>query len=458
MTKFCQRSGAVALLLAIGLTSTLVSCAREQPKPKSVLLIVVDTLRADYLGTYGYERATSPHIDALAEESLVFLKAFSNAPWTVPSMGSLLTGLDSSRHGAGRVLRRNGRIVTEDGNKTFHALDSSVSTLAEMLSNEGYETAAFVNNTIVNHSLGFARGFDIFDWSDDKTRNASDLVEAANQWLADRQTPFFAWVHLMDPHLPYSPVRKVRGRFTGEIEADMKLPVRGLSKLRTGRLDEDQRRFVRAAYAEELVFVDEQIGRLLRHLEEQGFAEDTVVILTSDHGEELFEHGGFEHGHALFQEVLHIPMLIRWPGVEPRRVAHPVSLVDIAPTLYEAFDLPPIPATTGTSLLDLVASGPEPSDRAILVEDMLYGRDGRALVRWPQKLVLRDGSPPRLFDLESDPGEQHDLAKADPETVERLRQELERRVEANHEQRGDSSAVELGRGVEERLRALGYLD
>jgi arylsulfatase A-like enzyme len=447
------------LSLAALLVAGHLACSRGGSHPKSILLIVVDTLRAGRLGAYGHWRPTSPEIDGLARESIVFLQAFANAPWTLPSVGSLLTGLDPSRHGAGRVLRRDGKVVSIGRGKSFHGIDQSAPTLAEILSAEGYDTAAFVNNPMLSALFGFARGFDHFDWSDD-TRPGSDVVRSAGEWLArERRGPFFVWVHLMDPHLPYAPAPHVRGRFTAGIAGEMQLPISDIVGLRTQapRLSEEQRRFIRAAYDEEVASVDEQVGRLLRILDEEGLDEETLVILTSDHGEELFEHGGFEHGHAFHQEVLHVPLLIRWPGLEPRRIAQPVSLVDLLPTLCDALSLP-IPETAGSSLLGLLTNGGSPSPRAILAEDTLYDSPGRALVRWPLKLILRDDAPPRLFDLASDPREEHDLLASSTPAFVRLRQELEERVTENAAARGLSPAVDLGPGMVQRLRSLGYVE
>jgi len=443
----CIAAAAFALALAAA------ACGGDAGPARSVVLIVVDTLRADHLGIYGHEAATSAQLDLRAPEAALFERAFAASSWTLPSFASLYTGVWPSAHGAGR----------EPGSEdAFTALPGSVRALAEILAGQGFETAAIVNNPFLHPGFGLARGFEVYRYVYGNLQHqprASQITWAGLRWLDERDPDrrFLLVLHFFDPHLSYDPHASVRGAFTSDYHGPLELPVRGFGKANATWAPPDpaDRRFVSGAYDEEVLFVDRQLEHLFAGLEERGLADETLVVLTADHGEELFDHGGFEHGHSLYQELLHVPLVFWGPGVRPGRIDAPVSLVDVLPTLLEALGLPAVPGLDGVSLWPLVARREALPERAIVAEGTLHGPERRALVRWPWKLVEVDGGAPRLFDLGRDPGERDDRAGSQPDRLRVLALELARlRARAAP----DSPAPEIDERMHRDLSTLGYLE
>ncbi len=424
-----------------------------------MVLVVVDTLRADHLGAYGHPRDTSPELDAWSAQGRLYERAWSTSSWTLPSLASILTGRAPARHGAVAMLP----LPAE--NPLFGRLHESVPTLAEAFRAAGYATAAFVNNPYLTPLLGLDRGFDVYDHetgSNRQARRADAMVDRALAWLVGQgERPVFVLLHLLDPHMNYDAPPPHRGRFTAGSASGLRLPVQGVAELRRGRrprragggaLRAEDRRFVAAAYAEEVAWVDTQLGRLRRALEARGVLERGVVALAADHGEELFEHGGFEHGHALWEEVVRVPLVFWGAGVTPGRERAPVSLVDVAPTLLEAVGLPVPERLDGLSLWPNLSAGEPLPERTIGFEDVLYGGELRGAVRWPWKVVI-EGEEARHWNLETDPGEQAAGEGPRPPAVAALVKELQGvRVEA------EPDPTELDADTHEQLRALGYLD
>ena len=431
------------------------SDAERSPERPSVLLIVVDTLRADHLGTYGYERATSPAIDAWATRGTVFEAAQSTSSWTLPAMASLFSGWLPSRHGSGVQRNENGGFVERDGQRVIHRFSPEIPTLPEVLRRSGYRTGAVVTNDFLRRSFGLARGFDSYEHLGQA--RGRRVVDAALAWLdahgSDESdaAPFFLFAHFFDPHLPYIPAATVKGTFRGDLTSSVELTIEGLQAVRASAdsLSETDKAFVTAAYDEDVLSLDAQLGRLLRGLDERGLTEKTIVILTSDHGEELFEHGGFEHGHTMFQELLAVPLIVVGPGIEPRRSADPVSLAEVPAFLYEHLGVPPPPGLEGGALV----GGQAGYDGPLISEGNLYGVPQRALLEWPYKYV--EGEAPRVFDLAQDPTESHPLV--DPELERRLARALSERLARERARAVDAAAAEIDEDVLHNLRGLGYL-
>jgi arylsulfatase A-like enzyme len=425
----------------------------------SAVLIVVDTLRADHLGVYGYDRPTSPEIDRWAAEGALFERALAPSPWTLPSFGSLYTGHIPSRHTAGVVA------PDAEGKKAFVRLDPSVRTLAEILAGAGYATAAVATNPFLHPNFGISRGFETYDYipgNNREIRRANATIDRALEWLdRERAGPFLLLVHLFDPHMNYDPPPPVRGTFEDGYKGPLRVPVSDLERIRSGELalEEPDRHFVVSAYDEEILFVDGQVGRLLEGLRARALLESSVVFLVSDHGEEFWEHGGFEHGHAMFQELLHVPMIVWGPGVEPRRIAEPASLVDVLPTLLDALGLPPEDGIAGQSLWGALARGEPLPERAFTIEGNLYGPERKALIRWPYKAIVNVATRQRkLYHLGDDPGETRNLAEEEPAALNRLLLELQEQLRAASRDHLRHHAAELDAATREQLRALGYLD
>jgi arylsulfatase A-like enzyme len=448
------------LVFSLALFGAAACGAGERGPALDVLLVLIDTLRADRLGCYGNPRGITPHIDRLAEEAVLFEAASAHAPWTLPSTASLLTARLPAQHGAG------GRLGA------FTGLDRAVPTLAGHFRAAGYATAAVVNVSFLGHDFGLARGFEHLDIqafeSNRKMRRADATTDAALAWLAEPRAgrPFFLLVHYFDPHAVYDPPQPFRARFALEPDRQDQGFVFGtrdqMVALRAGRLELDAAalRRAEALYDGEVAFTDAELGRLFAGLVDLGLDARTAVVLTADHGEEFLDHGGFEHGHTLYGELVHVPLLIRAPGLAPARAAAGVGLIDVGPTLCELAGLPPLPGASGTSLLALLADpGAQDADRPVLAHGNFWGPPLSSWRRGPEKLVRNAPGAARALELyrwREDPLEQRDLAPAEAQRAAELAAELER-LEAALE-RGAGAPVTLdGEGAAE-LGELGYLD
>jgi len=252
-----------------------------------------------------------------------------------------------------------------------------------------------------------------------------------------------------------------RGRFSARHRSKLALPVADVTKIRiaTFALDDGDRRFIAAAYDEEIAFVDQQLGVLLEGLERRGVLERGIVSLTSDHGEELFEHGGFEHGHAMWQEVLRLPLVFWGRGIEPGRESAPVSLVDLAPTFLEATGIAPPEEMEGLSLWRNLSEAAEIPSRTLYAEGHLYGPKQKTAIRWPYKVVWSSRTRERrLWNLELDPGEKADITEVDAALADEMTEALLAHLRAARERRGEATAPELDAVTREGLRSLGYIE
>ncbi|MEW6320852.1 MAG: sulfatase-like hydrolase/transferase [Acidobacteriota bacterium] len=401
-----------------------------RPAPPSVLLVSIDTLRADRLGSYGYAAAATPALDALAARGLRFDQAATVAPLTLPAHASLLTGTFPSFHG----IRDNGG---------FYLGDDLV-TLAEVLAGQGYRTGGFVGAFVLDRRWGIAQGFDRyfddFDLSKYDTaagldvvqRPAPEVVDRALAWLGEDATrPFFAWVHLYDPHAPYAAPDAYRSRFPATMHG---------------------------AYDAEVAATDAAVGRLFDALAASGRLDNTVVIVVGDHGESLGEHKEQQHGFFLYDSVMRIPLIIAGPGVPAAVVPDQVRIVDVMPTVLDLLGVGAPTAVQGASLLPLTRG--ERLDLLAFAETWYP----RYHYNWSELKAVRDGrykyiAAPRreLYDTSQDPGETHDLSAANPRLADALAAalaDLERRMaEAATPQAPRAVEPE----VEERLRALGYV-
>jgi arylsulfatase A-like enzyme len=417
----------------------------------NVIVIVVDTLRADKLGCQGGWQELTPNIDAFAKEAVVFENAFSHAPWTLPSMASLYTSQLPVQHGAGGKLGK------------FKVLEPGASTLAEVFRRNGASTGAVTNVLFLGQRFGMTQGFDDVDEAlgrDNRTgRRAGGTTEAAIQWI-EENTPgrFFLLVHYFDPHLTYDPPGKWRMRFAKDVPGGESFgTAKEMAALRKGEreLDEAQIPHLERLYNAEIAYTDFQVGRLLDELEKMGLSDDTLVILTSDHGEEFLDHGGFEHGHSLFNELLHVPLIVRIPGGGGSRVASVVRLIDVAPTICDLVGIDPPSSFWGRSLLPLVESGGK--DRPMLAQGNMWGPERTAWRDGRFKIILdSESGGVLLFDVVSDPGEQKDVAGE----MEGLRTKMLTEANAMIQSfaAGGESEAELSEEEIEMLRSLGYIE
>jgi len=376
---------APALLLALPLVW---SCSRGAERDPNLLLVTVDTVRADHLGSYGYSAAVTPFLDRLAGEGVRFDAVSSTVPLTLPSHATMLSGLLPLHHG----LRNNG----------VGALPAGTGTLATLLAGSHYRTGAFVGAFVLDGRFGLKPGFEVYDdeiprdpkagVSLEAERPGREVVDRALDWLAQKDNrPFFLWVHLYDAHAPYTPPPAWAARHPGR------------------------------PYDGEISEVDEQVGRLLAELDRQGLAKRTVVAVAADHGESLGEHGELTHGLLLYEPTLHVPLILRAPGrLAPRVVRAPVSLVDLAPTLAgllgKTFAGPGLKPRDGRDLAADLLAGREPGAAEVYAESQypaIFGWSPLAALR-RRELKYISAPRPELYDLAKDPKETTNLLDRGP--------------------------------------------
>lgn len=433
-----RRRRVVVLLLLVAGFAAFVAVVRPRwagrlfpvRAPRNVLLVSLDTLRADRVGSYGYAPAQTPALDGLARRGLRFEQATTVVPLTLPAHSSLLTGTFPAWHG----VRDNGG---------FYLADDQL-TLAEHLKEKGFRTGGFVGAFVLDRRWGIAQGFEHFfdDFDLDKfgdtpsmdaiQRPGSEVVDHALEWLAeDRRQPFFAWVHLYDPHTPYAAPEPYRSRFPATASG---------------------------AYDAEIAATDAQVGRLLDALEEQGRLEETLVVVTGDHGEMLGEHGEQTHGFFIYDAAVRIPLLMAGPGLPARAIKDQVRIVDVMPTVLALLGLSPPPAVQGVSLLPLARG-----ERLSLVahSESWYPRYHYG---WSELQSIQDGrykyiKAPRaeLYDLSGDPHELQDLAASDPGRRGTLDAALSEHVARTTNQNAARGPQAIDSETEERLAALGYV-
>lgn len=369
------------------------------PDSPNVLLITLDTTRADRLGCYGHEKARTPALDGLAATGVRFERAYCQVPLTLPSHASLMTGTNPPTNG----LTVNGAAV----------LGPNLATLAETFQRHGYRTGAFISAWVLNSAFGLARGFDHYDDrigaegdSLYQERIGDKTCDAALAWLGDRTDgPFFAWVHFFDPHHPYAPPAPFREQF-----AD--------------------------AYDGEIAFMDAQIARLLEWLDRTGCRDRTLIVVVGDHGEAFGEHGETEHGMFIYEATMRVPLIIGLPANQaasdrialtaPRTVAAAVGIVDVAPTVLDLFGYAVPASMQGRSLRDLIANE-QASARPIYCESRYahasFGWSGlRGLIVPPWKYIAAPRA--ELYNLDVDPGELNNLAAEEPAAAAEMRMRL----------------------------------
>lgn len=387
----------------------------------NLLLVTIDTLRPDRLSCYSPKHLQTPRIDALAASGVLFERAFAHVPLTLPSHTSILLGLLPPKHG----LSENSKSL----------VPGEFPTLASVLKAGGYSTGAFVGAFALDSGRGLARGFDVYDDHYPRKiipgalypeRPAEKVIAPALSWLSKQTGKWFLWVHLWDPHAPYSPPEPYASRFKDE------------------------------PYAGEVAYVDAELGKLIDAVEKKAGREKTLIILTADHGESLGEHGEMEHGYFAYNSTIWVPLIITGPGIKASRVKEPVSHVDIFPTVCEALGLRKPPALAGASLAPLMKGGTRKSP-PIYFEAL----DAHLNRGWaPLRGIIRDGkkyvdSPiPEFYDLETDFDETSNLApKADLSSPQKSLAEIMARDISPDSAR---AAQMPSRETREKLRSLGY--
>ena len=476
--------GLVMLLVALSVSHVLIPLLAQQNTsapattvPQSltdhpnVIIILADALRADRLGCYRADDGSTPAIDKLAHDGVVYQCMTAQASWTKPSVATLLTSMYPSSH----------RAVYNES-----LLPDAVTTLPEVLSAAGYHTVAFSSNPYVSPNFNFQQGFDEFYlmegerfggprmasrltfyvyairalkfaaldhflpiplWPQYVYQEISGLNECVIRWLeVNRRGRFFMYIHYMDPHDPYF-AHPYNGYtlFAGQ-----------------GYLNRDLTPEMERLYEGEATYLDTHVGRLLSALKTWGIYDETLIIFTSDHGEEFDEHGGFSHGQTLYQEQVAVPLIIKYPGEAYRGQVDGalVQSLDIAPTVLDVAGLPVPTAMQGLSLRP--GADGDQTISYIFSEVDRWGCDVRAIRDQRHKLIIANEDNPRglptvaLFDLQTDPGEQNNLTEKEPDTVRRLRAQLDRALAFAKANAVASQSGELDPATQERLRQLGY--
>jgi arylsulfatase A-like enzyme len=413
-------AGKTLLLLFCTAAIVHLSGCQTETRPTNVLIIAVDTLRPDHLGCYGYDRHTSPNVDELARSGVLFENAISQAPWTLPSFASVFTSLYPTQHGA-------------TGAETM--MRAEFPTLASILNDHGYKTGAVVNAPVLRSDYGLNRGFQFYSEpstrierpADEVTRDALDYLDGLDH------KPFLAFIHYFDPHFPYAPPRPYDNLYDpdyqGALGSSFNLDYFTSKSASTVReeikaFDKADRSHIISLYDGEIAFTDSAIGVLLDGLAERRLDQNTLVVFLSDHGEEFFDHGGLDHGHSLYGELIHVPLIRRFPDATGKamRLAQHVRLVDVTPTILDYLGIEANCDFEGISLLrlfegtdDLVAEpGQFMSPGICFSEAMRRTNTVKSITAYPYKLIEDIASGERsLFDLDSDAREQRNVAAAE---------------------------------------------
>ncbi len=436
-------SGFVAVALLAGCDST----GPAPTQPPNVLLISVDTLRPDDLGLHGFEGETSPFIDSLGAGGVVFENATSTAAWTSPAHASLFSGLFPTHHGVRSFAR---------------GVPRRYGTLASLLKEQGYATAAVFNLRALR---ALKRGFDWF-WvephAQDEGAVADVVADRGLGWLASAPRPWFLFLHFYDVHSDYRPAPRYARRFVEPYDGPATGDTLQLRAFRLGELElgPGDVRHLRNLYRAGIRQFDDDLRGVFSRLEEPGHLEDTLVVLTSDHGEEFFDHGSVLHGRTLHQELVRVPLIFHGPGIPAGvRVEEPVSLVDLLPTLLSLVGAPLPPGIDGVDVSGLWKKG-GPTGRVLVSEadhwiDNKSGNFRRALRRGSWTLHYdADTESFALYDLRRDPTEQRNVAAQHPELVAELRAELRPYIPRTRPEPQPEPPEDLV----EALRGLGYVE
>jgi len=428
------RLPAVAALLG-GLALSLFGCGA--PPPRNVVLVTFDTTRADHFGCYGDDGIATPVVDSLARDGVLFRRAYSAVPVTAPSHSTILTGRYPPAHG----VRDNGLFV----------LSESQTTLAEVLRDNGFATAAAVASFPLDSQFGLDQGFDLYDdhftasYEDFRgrrvrpksglffdERRAALVNEAIFPWLEEHhRQPFFVWLHYFDPHHPQEPPAPYDELYAAD-------PYKG-----------------------EIAYADESLGVVIEKLRKLGVWDDTLLVLTADHGEGLGEHNEMTHSTLAYNSTLHVPLVMRLPGGPRGRVVEErVGTVDLLPTVLDLLGVEPPAGVEGRSLVPLIEGDgdgdfPHTQYAETLAPRFSHGL-GELRVLYHRQLKYIFGPRPELYDLEADPDELTNLVDSDPEAAAALHRRLERFV-AEHAAPDPTTVLEVDPEVRARLEALGYI-
>ncbi len=454
---------------------------------KNVIILSVDTLREDVLGCYGSREGLTPAIDGLAGDGIVFHNAYSPSPWTLPSFGTVFTGLYPSVHGGGRL---------EPGEEMEDARPASsrVTYLTRILRDAGYNTVGFYTNswlspyqnidkgfqTYIKHDVDKLETYDVFHpltafpyfcrvLSKDLDPPAFNLEDPQQKWIMYRhEEPLFLWIHYLDPHLPYKMHPELEGFYKGfskaEKEVAEKINRSWLKSLKPG--EQPGRETLYRLYQGEVRYTDIRLARIIELLKRTGIYEDSLIVFLADHGEEFWEHRKIGHGHSQYNELIRVPLIIKLPGNRHAgtTVESSAGLVDLAPTVLDYLGIKYEGKMQGISLFDPVRKKDGGSPVTYFSEYTLYGPEEQAVMDDYRKLILRKGKPRLYFNLETDPAEKKNLLRTSPDEANDLYDQYREWEKSSGKLQnlliGDHREKPRQWGPEEkrRLQALGYLE
>ncbi|MEQ8767543.1 MAG: sulfatase [Planctomycetota bacterium] len=466
MARNRGRLGALALIV---LSGALTSCGQEEEpeQPVNVVLISIDTLRPDHLGVYGYDRDTSPRIDAIAKRAVVFDRAYSQSPKTGPSHMTMLTGLFPGAHG-----------VRNLGEEPNVALSESIPTLAERLKEGGYKTAAFTAGGHVGADLGFDRGFDTFEAGGGVQKIFERAITEVND-RAKEEEPFFLFVHTYEVHDPYVPPEKYQ-RWNDPSYAGEIISTRRALKEAAGEEWQKQHEIfwdkvdpesaadiqrLKDLYDGSIALTDELVGALYDRLEKHGELENTLFVIVSDHGEEFSDHGGFLH-ESLYDELLHVPWIMQFPkgrgdAWNGKRIAAPVRMVDLMPTVLRTLDLALPEICEGADIRPLLSGKETPHPRPLFAEWPRAFMTSLQTDDW--KLIQKESAETldeELFNMATDPGETKSVLESESEIAQKVREAIQKVQGVNgniHSSFQSGKGVEMSPDVMKELQRLGYI-
>ncbi len=427
----------------------------------NVIILTIDTLRADHLGSYGYFRNTSPNIDRFAEDGVLFTKAYAQASATSQSVSSFMTSKSPSK-----FRRYNKKLGYERV------------TLAEILKENGYKTAGIVTNPWLKEEMGFAQGFDDYSYVPHYNygfKSSNEVNKRALDWLKEnKDEKTFLWLHYLEPHAPYRSHEEYQydPGYQGRFKDNFTNIDANTYKNPDLKLTDEEIYHINALYDGEINYIDNSIGNLLSELKRTGLYDNTIIILTSDHGDEFREHGGTGHDHTLYNELINVPLIIKGPGVENITSDNQVRLMDVVPTILDILKVKADRSFDGVSLMPLfnrknynleVYSKMENHHASIISKDewkvILKFREMKFVpdkdVEW-EKIETRK----ELYDLKEDPDEQNNLIDEYPEIANELEErlmELRMEVQDVEDEPEKESDDEISKRTKEELRSLGYV-
>ena len=441
------------LLLVFSLIVFISAGISEKPSGPNIIIIVIDCLRADHVAGYGYSRQVSPTIDELYRSGMVFKRAYSNAPWTKPSVATIFTSLYPHMHNA---------VNSSD------SLADETLTLSEILKNNGYKTAFFNGgNPIIGEKSNFYQGFDYFFESEIR---ATILTGQFLNYLSEMsEKRFFAYVHFMDLHLPFNK-NEYNKLFVSDYENYFLQPLyinRRILRLATSKnaVTEKDKAYLTALYDGQIRFIDDSIKKIISTLKQQNMLENTVLIVTADHGEELWDHGNIEHGHSLYNELLHVPLIFAGKKFKHKEIETPVSLIDLFPTVLDLTNIKTKKFTpAGSSLLKL-------RSRPVFATGTLYLDEKYSVIKAGLTWIFNSGKNKNkmrllgpsseekyeLFDLNSDPFEKRNFYSEESAAFSKLKKELDKFIKLALPSQGRKISIEKEKKIKEQLKSLGYL-